>query len=62
MSVAGSSLNPNGNPAGNPVLWIPETTNAAQPLEEVVAALLSVPKSEADAEEARRPKRTSRKR
>lgn len=49
--------NMNSNASGSPVLWTREEVEEDLPLDAAVAAILAVPKSEADAEEAKRPKR-----
>lgn len=47
----------NTNLVGNPMIWTRQDSNHPQPFEKSVAAVLAVPKAEADAEEAARPKR-----
>lgn len=50
--------NANSNASGSPVLWTPDEVEADRPLEAAVAALLAVPKAEAEAVEAKRAKRS----
>jgi hypothetical protein len=57
MSLIPGGLNPNGNPVGNPRIWTRDG-DLEIPFEKAVAALLAVPKGEADAEEAKRPRRS----
>lgn len=52
----------NSNIAGNPVIWTEQDADTPVRFDVSVGALLTVPKSEADAEEPKRRQRTGRKR
>ncbi len=60
MNIAPGASKSNGYPSGNPKVWLFEGANESRPFEMAVGALLAVPKCEADAEEAKRHKRSAK--